>query len=248
MAQHDNDQVVFTWSGLRDPADPDGRTTCLVSRESGWRHFVADSAHVRLRSTVFEEWFGGDLCKRLGMAWEGGCSRERRREWIGQAGKKMEETIRNCMNAPMVLVCDRIGSGGGQRGQQWRLPLSNGVRLIARRAGKNGVLVTCFPPDTTNRALLFESHRWLAEVRRIVSDYADLDGTSGGHKLPGSAKHVRRNRDVETNIRFVKSSVWGFASDAPGASWTPPDRYPPERADRIFPLEPRCRLGSGESS
>lgn len=226
----------YVWDNLRDANAPDTKVVVIQADLDAWRHFILDSGHMQLFSSVFEEWLGKSLCADLKEAWSGRFSSEQREKLLGEAGGKMGDGIRRCVNAPFLLVYHEYGINGGNRGECWLLPLQIGIRLIAKRLPSgNMTIATCFPPDATTRALL-PTHRWMIEATRCVEMYADVCPKTGDYLLPSSSRQVPRksgkSQIFDSKIKFCKPLVWGFENDIPGAKWHPISAYPQEFSDK----------------
>lgn len=226
----------YIWDNLRDASFPDTKIVAIQADLDAWKHFILDSGHMQLFSSVFEEWLGKSLCADLKEAWSGKFSSEQREKLLGDAGGKMSDGIRRCVNAPFLLVYHEYGINGGDRGECWLLPLQIGIRLIVKRmANKNMTLATCFPPDMTSRAL-FPTHRWLIEATRCIEMYADVCPQTGDYLLPSKSKRVPRKsgktKVFDCQIRFCKPNIWGFENDNAGARWQPVAAYPKEFSDK----------------
>lgn len=231
----------YEWTGLDDPAALPGRKVTLRAEESGWLHFCIQSGHMIRRSEIFDAWFGKALCEQLRNAWK--MPVDTRHELIQQAGQAMDSEIRHTLGAPIVLVYECSGAGGGKKGEFWRLPLKNGVRLVARRIRHHAILVTCFPPDVMSRVMLAE-YRWVVELRTIVQMYADRQGKH--FLLPKENRVVNARHDGKAvrhhSIRFRSPLNWGFQDSVPGALWSPPSCYPIGHSSSHFSLAPRAKL------
>ena len=237
--------IQYTFSDLADPgSERAGQTTCIVAEYGAWKHVCVESRHLSRHSRIFDEWLGAPLRRQLRAAWAGQPTESSLAELIRQTGQKMEPLIRQAMNAPLVLVFDSFGKNGGKRGEHWRLPLGNGVRLLAQRHGRHAFLVTFFAPDGWNSKLI-PTHRWLSEIRATVETYADFQ--DGEYRLPPLEKQVTRmtkNRMVhERHIRFHDPLQWGFDGTTAGSRWNPPMLYPGRSSSRLQ-LVPRPDQGS----
>lgn len=232
----------YVWKDLRDPILPDGTPIELQAAEHTWRHFIVDSCHMPDGSRVNNEWLGKQLCDRLRNAWDNSAVESDRHQILNDAGTKMDQSIRQATDLPLVFVHDVIGAGGGEKGEHWVLPLKPAVRMIVKRKGGFVTVVTCFPLDRGNRRFKV---LWQSEIRRIVSRYADSSPDRSGFFLPETSKRVRRNSDgkvmIDTKLRFCHPLMWGFEHDRAGARWLTESRNPP---DNYRTLKPRPRRDS----
>jgi hypothetical protein len=226
MTHSDEPLFPTTWKTLPDPRDSRAladRGGCTLSTdEFVWSKVITEKHMVDARQKrAWEDWLTPKLVSQLSKIWDPTVDVATRTALLEQVSILVAESVRMCLQRPLVVVYDEYESAGKRKrpAEKWELVLPSGALLVTRMTGATGKVMTFFFKDLVC-GIVPARERWRELVRWLV----ELRGEPrGGKYIPPvpSWEVAGQEGEIDTFVRFVTLDEWGFCGEEPPNHWSP---------------------------